>query len=373
MKIFTARHIFDGNSLLKDHAILVDNGIIVGLVPSDQVSLQNITKDYGDNIITPGFIDLQINGCGGVLFNNNPDFNTLDTIYQTCLRYATTSYLPTLITCDFEQVINSLNAIKDWFSKYGDQRGVLGIHLEGPFIATGKKGIHPEKYIIKPNDYLLARIVSYRKFFPIKMTIAIEEFTLQQIKFLIDNRITLSIGHSNASFEQAKTAIEQGVITATHAFNAMSGLTARNPGVIGAILSHNIYTGIIADMLHVNGANIKLLYDIKPDFNYLVTDAVTPMGTNISQFVFAEKTLYVKNRQCLDENGILGGAYLTMLEAVANCVRYCAIPVEQALKMATSIPAKVLGYDHALGYIAPGYRSNIVAINLFTLQCEIIQ
>lgn len=370
MQAFVSQYVFDGTKLLKNKAVLVDNGIIVDIVDANTIMDKELIINYGDGVLSAGFIDLQLNGCGGVLFNEDLSHNTLDTMYKTCLRYGTTSFLPTLITSDFSDVIKALEVVKQWFKQYGNSKGVLGIHLEGPFISKAKAGIHPQNFILKPDLQLLQQIVDYRKFFPVKMTIAVEEFNPQQIQFLKDNGVILSVGHSNAKYAEVISAIEHGVVTATHVFNAMSGLTARGPGVIGAVLNSNIYMGLIADLLHVDSANIEIIHKIKADKIYLVTDAVTPTGTNIEEFKLAGKTLYVKQGKCLDELGILGGAYLTMNEAIQNCVTHCNIDLVSALKMASSIPAKVMQLSESLGVIKPGYRADIIHLNLDTFNCQ---
>lgn len=373
MNIITAKYIFDGNNLLENKAIIIEKGIITQIIPD--IGLTNTTlKNYGDCIITPGFIDLQLNGCGGVLFNDDISLNTLETMYLTCLKYGTTGFLPTLITCEFSDVIKALEVLKTWFSQYKNSRGVLGVHLEGPFISPEKNGIHPKQFIIPPTNEYLKKIVTYNKYFPIKMTIAVEKFSHDQIKFLLDNDVILSIGHSNASYEQVTQAINLGLQCATHTFNAMSGLTGRSPGVIGGILNNDIYNGIIADMLHVDKANIQLLAKLKPEHTFLVTDAVTPMGTtNITEFELGGTTLFVKDGKCTNQDGVLGGAILTMPKAVANCVSICQIDLAQALKMASQIPAKLLGYDRSIGKIATGYRADLITFDLQTHECQVLE
>lgn len=367
---YRAKYIFDGNHLLPDKAVIVQDNIILDIVPLDKITNNMQVKNYNDCIITPGFIDLQLNGCGGVLFNDDISHNTLEIMYQTCLKYGTTGFLPTLITCDFNDVLKSLECIKDWFARYDSNRGIIGLHLEGPFIATAKKGTHPEKFILHPTHDLLEQIITYTKYFPVMMTIAPEIFNQCQIKFLIENNIILSLGHSNASYAQAQAAINLGIKTSTHIFNAMSGLSARNPGVIGSILNTDIYTGVIADMIHVDKSNIQLLNKIKPQHVYLVTDAVTPMGTNITQFKLGGKTILVKNGMCIDENQVLCGANLTMPQAVANCVNCCRIDITQALNMASLIPAQIVGYSNQLGKIESGYRANLIAFDLKTSSAQ---
>ncbi len=370
MKAFAAKYIFDGKKLLESQVVVIENGLIKDII--DKSKFSGFVKHLGDGVITPGFIDLQLNGCGGVLFNEQISTNTLEVMRNTWLKFGTTGFLPTLITSDFKDVISALNVTKEWFDKFGDSNGVLGIHLEGPFISEVKNGIHPKSFIIKPTNELLEQIISYRKYFPIKMTIAIEKFGLEQIKYLVDNGVVLSIGHSNADYNTAEIAIKMGVTTSTHMFNAMSGLTGRNPGVIGAVLSSNLYTGVIVDMLHVDSSNIKLLQKLKPSQVYLVTDAVAPTGTDITEFKFAGKQLYIKDGKCIDKDGVLGGAILTMNHAIRNCVENCSLSLEESLAMASTIPARVMGMDKLLGKIKIGYRADLVYMDLADFECEVL-
>jgi N-acetylglucosamine-6-phosphate deacetylase len=303
-------------------------------------------------------LDLQLNGCGGVLLNDSISMETLETMHQTNLRFGTSGFLPTLITSPFADVIAALELTKQWFKKYGNTRGVLGLHLEGPFLSVEKRGIHPLECVIKPSDEMLAQIVAYAKLFPIMMTLAPENFTSAQIDFLVKHGIIVSVGHTNATFEQAQMAFDHGAKTATHMFNAMSGLTGRNPGVIGAILANSNYFGLIVDLLHVD--------------NYLVTDAVTPTGTEMTEFDFAGKHLYVREGRCVDDTGTLGGAYLTMNEAVRLCVEKCGLSLEQTLLMATVTPAQLMGCSNEIGRIATGYRANIIAMDLTDYSCQLV-
>ena len=370
-KALTSKYIFDGTTIRENEVVLINEDTIIDIIPRANLQSTTTVTDFGDGIICPGFIDLQLNGCGGVLFNNAISCDTLEVMYQTWLKFGTTGFLPTLISSDFKDVVHSLQVIQQWFAQYGNTRGVLGIHLEGPFISKIKCGIHEKKYIVTPTDQLLQQIVAYRQFFPIKMTIAVEEFTQEQIQFLTANDIILAIGHSNATYAVAQQAIEWGVSSSTHMFNAMSGLTARNPGVIGAILNSNIFTGIIVDMLHVDSANIQLLERVKSGYVYLVSDAVTSAGTDIEQFDLAGKTIYVNDGKCVDENGVLGGANITLNEAIRNCVKYCNLSLSSSLAMATSIPAQVLSVDNVLGRIKNGYRADLVYLNLDDFTCKI--
>ncbi len=372
MRAITAKYIFDGVKLLTNHAVLIADGLIVDLVELKNVHDQSLIEDYGNTVISAGFIDLQLNGCGGVLFNDSISFETLETMHQTNLKSGCTSYLPTLITSSIDDVKTALEVVKDWFKKFGNARGVIGLHLEGPFLSHVKRGIHPDNYIISPTQEILEHIVKYIKYYPIKLTLAPEKFTEEQIKFLVKHGVIVSIGHSNATFDEAQMAINAGASTATHLFNAMSGLTGRNPGVIGAILSNSCYAGLIVDLLHVDKNSVKLVTKMKPTSIYLVTDAVTPTATDMTEFDFAGKHLYVKDGKCVDSDGTLGGAYLTMNEAVKNCVLHCDISLEQALAMATIVPAQLMGLPNEIGNIQKGLRADLVSLNLADYSTKII-
>lgn len=371
MHIISAKYLFDGLEILEDKAVVINNNVIQDIVDIKSVKTSEY-KYLGDGIITPGFIDLQLNGCGGVLFNETIDTTTLETMHKTCLKYGTVGFLPTLITSDFSDVKTALEVVKSWFELYGNNRGVIGIHLEGPFISVQKSGIHAQEYIAIPERKYLELIISYVRYFPIMMTIAVEHFTNEQIKLLRDSGVVLSIGHSNASYYEALRGINHGVKTATHVFNAMSGLTGRNPGVVGAILNTDIYTGVIADLLHVDSANIELLYKVKKEKLYIVTDAVTPMGTNIKEFMFVGKKIFVENGKCVDADGVIGGANITMNESIKNCVESCNIPLISALKMASTIPAQVMGLDKHIGVIKKMYRANLVYMDVNNYSCDVL-
>lgn len=372
MRSITAKYIFDGVNLLTNKTVLIADNQIVDVIDSDKLYDKSQLEDFGNSVISPGMLDLQLNGCGGVLFNADISMETLEIMHQTNLKFGTTGFLPTLITADFNDSITALEVVKEWFKLYGNTRGVLGIHLEGPFLSKEKRGIHPEEYIIQPTDEMLAKIVPYAKLFPIKMTMAAENVKPEQIEFLAKHGIIVSIGHSNASYEVAENAFKHGAKTVTHMFNAMSGMTGRNPGLIGAVLANPVYLGLIVDMLHVDKANVRLMTNLKPNSIYLVTDAVTPTGTDMTEFDFAGKHLYVRDGKCVDDAGTLGGAYLTMNEAIENCVEKCDLSLEQSLTMATLIPARLLGLDDQIGRIAEGYRADLIAIDLESYSCKLI-
>lgn len=366
---------FDGNVILLDRALVLENNTIVDMIEKNNIaSLYGDTDEvvnYGDGLISQGFTDLQVNGIGGVAFNSARNEATLETMYQTSLKFGTVGFLPTMISCDFKEALEALETVKNWFFKYGDKRGVLGIHLEGPFLSWTKPGIHPKQYIIKPTSEYLERIISYRQYFPLKLTIAVEEFTREQIEDLVKNKVVLAIGHSDASYNEVSNSYALGVSAITHVFNAMSGLTARNPGVIGAALNLPFSCGLIADLIHVNASNIELLYKLKKDLIYLVSDSVTPTGTDMTEFSFANHTMYVKGNKIIDSKGVLGGACLTLNQAIKNCVKV-GIPLIDVLKMAVITPLRVMDFDTNRGCIAKGNEANLVYLDLTTFECKVI-
>lgn len=371
MKIIKSKYLFDGIQILENKAIVLNQTQIIDVIDIDQISNSTDVIDYGNKLITQGFIDLQINGIGGVVFNNDISLDALEVMYQNNLRFGTVGFLPTLITCDFADIMIALEVIKEWFAKYQDSRGVLGIHIEGPFISLQKPGIHPKHYIIKPQLEYLEQIIAFRKYFPIKLTVAPEEFGAEELKYLIQNNIIVAIGHSNASYNEVKNALDCGVKAITHTFNAMSGLTARNSGVIGAALNLPLYTGLIADLIHVDSANIELLYKLKKDMIYLVSDSVTPTGTDMQEFEFAGHKLKVIDQKIVDENDTLGGAYLTLNTAIKNCVNI-GIPLLDVLKMSIVTPLKVMNLNIKNGFIGANCKNNLIAMDLSIYKCVVI-
>lgn len=366
-----AKYLFDGQKVYQNKVLIIENGIVQRVADNNDINTPN-SKYLGDGVITPGFIDLQLNGCGGVLFNSNISIEALKIMDQTCLQFGTTSFLPTLITADFELVKSALKVVEQWILKYGTSRGVIGIHLEGPFISKEKHGIHDERFIIKPTEQHLQYIATYANKFPIKMTIAPEMFHVKQIKYLHDAGVVLSVGHSSTIYETALQGINSGITSATHIFNAMSGLSGRNPGVVGAVLNNDIYASVITDLFHVDKANIELLHKIKGDKLYIVTDAMPCLGADIDEFYLSGKKIFVRDGKCVDENGVLGGANISISDSIKNCMNYCSIPLEDALKMAVSTPAKVMGLYDNLVKIVDVPANKLVYMDLDNFNCDTI-
>ncbi|MFZ7316442.1 N-acetylglucosamine-6-phosphate deacetylase [Avibacterium avium] len=353
--------IYTAQAVLYGQAVIVEDEKILSIVPQENLPEGMQQIDLKGNNLTAGFIDLQLNGCGGVMFNGDTSVKTLEIMQQTNLRSGTTSYLPTFITADDEGIKQAVSVMGEYLKKHKNQ--ALGLHLEGPYLSVEKKGVHQAEYIraINPEmkDFLCqnAAVIT-------KITLAPENPTAKYIGDFVQNGIVVSIGHSNATYDVAKQAIANGATFATHLHNAMSPISSgREMGVVGAVLDSDIYTGIIVDGLHVEFDNIKIDKKVKGDKLCIVTDATAAAGADIESFDFVGKTVYVRNGKCYDANGTLGGSAITMIESVENAVKQVGIPLDETLRMCNYYPAKAIGVDDHLGDIAEGKIANLTVFN----------
>ncbi|PSN09469.1 N-acetylglucosamine-6-phosphate deacetylase [Siccibacter turicensis] len=371
MYALTHGRIYTGHDVLDDHAIVVANGLIERICPLADLPAGIEQRNLGGAIITPGFIDVQLNGCGGVQFNDTAEavsVETLEIMQKANEKSGCTSYLPTLITTSDDLMKQGVAVMRDYLSNHPHQ--ALGLHLEGPWLNIVKKGTHNPSFVRKPDaalvDYLCqnADVIT-------KITLAPEMVAPKTIRQLTDAGIVVSAGHSNATFAEAKTGFRAGIRFATHLFNAMPYISGREPGLVGAIFDEpDLYCGIIVDGLHVDYANVRNAKRIKGDKLCLVTDATAPAGANIEEFIFAGKTIYYRNGLCVDENGTLSGSALTMIEGVRNLVQHVNVSLDEALRMASLYPARAMGVDKHLGTIEPGKVANLTA---FTHDYKIIK
>ncbi len=361
--------IYTGHERLDNHAVIIDGEIIKHVCPVSELPSTIKQHDLNGAILSPGFIDLQVNGCGGVQFNDNKEnvtLKNLDIMQKANERTGCTSYLPTLITCSDELMKHGINVMTDYLKNNKNQ--ALGLHLEGPYINVIKKGTHNPDFIRQPSaqmiDYLAAHAEAITK-----ITLAPEMVSNDFIHQLKDAGIIISAGHSNATYEEAKQGFKAGIRFSTHLFNAMPYISGRGPGLVGAIYdTPEVYAGIIADGLHVQWANIRNSKQLKGDKLILVTDATAPAGIDpqtgeMDHFIFAGKTIYYRDGLCVDENGTLSGSSLTMIDAVKNSVEHVGIALDETLRMATLYPARAIGVDDSLGSIVPGKIANLTAFN----------
>ena len=341
--------------------IIIENGRISAIGKAEDIVSDHQDADSLEKVnlvgltLSPGFIDLQLNGCGGVLFNNDISINTLDIMHESNLRSGCTAFLPTLITSSDEDIRQAINVTREYMTMHPDR--VPGVHLEGPYLSIQRKGIHDPAYIREPSPAMIDFFCENADVIAI-MTLAPEICLEGTIERLSKAGIIVSIGHTNATCEQAKAAEKAGATFATHLHNAMSPLGSRKPGVVGAIFdSHSIGAGIIADGLHLSWENLRIAHRLMQDRLVLVTDATTPAGTDMETFVFAGQTIYHKDGKCSNADGTLAGSALTMIEAVANSIRE-GIESQSVIRMATLNAAKAIHVENEMGSIAVGQFAN---------------
>ena len=361
MYALTNCRIYTGYEILENHAVIIDGDKISKICKQDELSANITIEDLQGAIVAPGFIDIQVNGCGGVQFNETLDalsVETLEKMQATNLVYGCTSYLPTLITSTDEFMIKAVRVMREYLVKHPNQ--ALGLHLEGPYINPEKKGIHDENIIRLPSQEMIDFLCDNADVIKI-ITLAPERVETNFIKQLVSAGIHVSVGHSNGHYDDCRRGFNAGISLGTHLFNAMPYITGREPGVVGAIYDEpDVYVGIIADGQHVSWANIRNSHKIKQDHLILITDAMLLAGSDLTSAVFAGKTIYYKDGRCVDEKGTLGGSALTMIDAVKNAVEYVGIALDEALRMATLYPAKAIGVDKTLGSVSEGKIANLV-------------
>ncbi|WP_022940951.1 N-acetylglucosamine-6-phosphate deacetylase [Psychromonas hadalis] len=352
--------IYTTEAVLTDHAVIIENDLIKNIVVASDLD-SNIKKiDLNGANLSPGFIDLQLNGCGGVMLNGAETQETLKIMQATNLKSGTTSYLPTFITDADEGIKRMLKVTRHYMDKTPNE--VLGLHLEGPYLSIEKKGIHRPEFIRKP-DAAMIEIICENSDIVSMLTLAPENSPIAVIKQLSESNIVVSMGHTNATYAQAKVAIDNGVSCATHLFNAMSAIAGREPGVVGAIYDNDIYAGVIVDGFHVAYENVRISKKIMGEKLFLVTDATAPAGANIDSFDFVGTTVFYKEGKCLGTDGTLGGSAVTMIESIEQTVKFVGVELKEAIRMATLYPAKAISVDNRLGSIKVGKVANLAIFN----------
>lgn len=361
--------LYDGIDVKPRHNVLIRiaDGKISSLsydVPPADFSAETLRAP----IVTPGLIDLQINGAGDVQFNFDLTVAGLQKMVDASALGGAAYIFPTFTTApgnDYRKAVAAIIAAQN-----EGLTGIAGIHLEGPFISTERPGIHRPEFIrtltAEDVDYLCAVAMGLT----IILTLAPEQQDPALLKRLSDMGIILFAGHSNATFDEMKVASEAGFIGATHLFNAMSQSTVRQPGVVGAVLvSSDLYAGIIADGHHVHATNLKIAARLLPNRLCLVTDAMQTMNGSSESFELYGKTITLKDGILTGPNGILGGAHLSLMEAVENMVKLTGIGLSDAIRMASGNPARAVGLDDHLGTISVGMAASM---SLFSkdLQCS---
>jgi len=362
-----ASYVFDGAIAHRNAAVIIVDDLIERVVRHDELPGDLPIYELPPGVwLAPGFIDLQVNGGGDVLFNDAPTPQTIRQIVAAHRRFGTTALLPTLIS-DSSAKMNSAVAAVDELSDI--EPGVLGIHLEGPFLSPEKAGVHAPRYLRHPTADDLDLITARRRGVTL-VTLAPEQVPPDFIGKLTRAGVRVALGHSMATYEQTREAITAGVTGFTHLFNAMRGLESREPGPIAAALDcADVWYGLIVDGVHVAPAMLRLALRGRGR-PILVTDAMPPVGGTRPTFTLNGDKISVRDGRCARQDGRLAGSCLDMASAVRNCVRLLGASPTDALRFASTHPAEFLGLDTKLGRIASGLRADLVAIDCETLEAH---
>ena len=352
--------VLQGDALSEGRTVLIEASRIVAVVADDDPRCRGASRyDLGGGLLLPGFIDSQVNGGGGVLFNDAPSVESIRAIGAAHRRFGTTGFLPTLISADLDVVARAIAAVRAALE--AGVPGVLGIHIEGPFLNAARKGVHDGAKLRELDPSALGLLSSLREGRTL-VTLAPEMTTPELIEKLVKAGVVVSAGHTNATYAEVQPALEHGLTGFTHLFNAMSQLTGREPGVVGAALSDpNSYCGIIVDGVHTDPVVLRLALKCKSHERFmLVTDAMPSVGTNNGSFTLQGRRISVHGTVCLDEDGRLAGSSIDMASCVRNAMSMLELPLAAAVRMASTTPAEFLGLASDIGRIAAGYRANLV-------------
>ena len=343
-------------------AVLVEGGRILAVVDGGDVPSGFARRDLGGGSLVPGFIDVQVNGGGGVLFSDAPSPDAIARIGAAHRRFGTTGFLPTLISSDLDTVGTAIAATRQALADGAP--GLLGVHIEGPFLNAARKGIHDAskfRIIDEPAIALLTSLNLGRTL----VTLAPETTTPDVINRLTKAGVVVAAGHTNADYATIRAALDHGLAGFTHLFNAMSPLTSRKPGTVGAALDDaDSWCGLIVDGKHVDPVVLRIALAAKRHDRFmLVTDAMPTVGMVDKAFRLGGRLIKVKDGVCVDEHGTLAGSDLDMATAVRNSVKMLGLSLEEAARMASRSPAEFLGLGRELGRIAPGYRADLALLD----------
>lgn len=355
----TGCRIFTGDSFLDHHAVVIGGERIEAVMPQGDVSGMEI-RDLGGGLLAPGFIDVQVNGGGGALLNDGPAIETVRIVAESHRRFGTVGLLPTVITDAPRIIAEAAESVAKAIAL--KMPGVLGIHIEGPFLDVARKGAHAARFIreMKPEDVEeLAHLASR---LPVMLTLAPNRVAPDHVRALAQRGVLVSLGHSDASHAEAEAALAAGARAFTHLYNAMSQMNGREPGMVGAALAdQDSYVGIIADGHHVHDAALRVAFAAKdPSRMMLITDAMPTAAGGPSSFELQGRTVRRNGGRLELSDGTLAGSDLTMDAALRYCVERLGIEPGKALRMASLNPASFLRLEHELGRIAPGYLASLV-------------
>jgi N-acetylglucosamine-6-phosphate deacetylase len=351
--------IFTGEEKITDAVIIIEQDIIVAI--QKEVPHQAKHIDLGGRNIAAGFLDIQVNGGEQFYFSEHLNEAALHDICNASLQYGTTHVLPCLISSSQENILKGIEAVRHFMHTHGE--GVVGMHLEGPFINPAKRGAHVKDLVRMPTNIELEEIIKYGCDVIKVMTIAPECFTDEQLDMLIQSGIVLSAGHSDMDYEQACHYFSKGIKLVTHLYNAMNQMEHRAPGLVGATFTNvHVYAPIILDGAHCDYAAAKIALKQKEDKLFLISDAAF-LGRKISSFSWGNFDATLTDGFYRNKEGNLAGAAISMAEAVQNAVKHLDVPLEKAIAMANVHAAKAIGMENSIGYIKPGYQARFVVFN----------
>lgn len=367
---YIGAEIFDGYTRHTGSALMVKHGRIERIVPESDIPVGCGITEFEGGLITAGFVDLQVNGGGGVMLNNLPGVDTIRTICDAHLKFGTTSLLPTLITTNRSQTDAAILAAKEAVAQ--GVAGAIGLHLEGPHLSVARKGAHDPAVIRTMDAIDCDKLCALASEIPsLMLTVAPESVTNGQIACLHSAGATVSLGHTDTDYETNKSAMKSGATSVTHLFNAMSQLANRAPGLVGATLdSDAMFAGLIADGIHVDPANIRIALRAKqgPGRIFLVTDAMATIGTDMREFSLDGRRIFRRDSRLTLSDGTLAGADLTMISAVQFIIDEILMDVDEALRMASLYPAQLLNRENEIGSLVSGARADFIHLDN---QCQI--
>ena len=348
-----------GDEIITNGVVIIENGIILSVqkeIPND-IETINLKGKH----IAAGFIDIQINGGEKLYFSQTPTEETIQDIYDASLKYGTTHVLPCLISSSHETILQGIEAVRSYMKKHDN--GVIGMHLEGPFLNPLKRGAHSIDQVRKPTNEELEEIIRLGKDVIKVITIAPECFTEEQLNMLLESDIHISIGHSTVTHKEAQVYFSKGIKLVTHLFNAMTQFGHREPGLVGATFENeNVYAPVILDGAHCDYAAAKIAYKLKKDKFFLISDA-TFLGRKVANFQWDNFDAHLDNGFYRNDDGNLAGATISMLEAVQNAYNHLEVSADEAIKMATSRVASAIGLEDQFGKIKVGFPASFVQFN----------
>ena len=353
----TGSKLFNGIDFIEHKALLIEDQHIAGIVNKDAIPTDFQVKKLEGGILSPGFIDLQVNGGGGKLFNNSPDKESLNTIISAHQYFGTTSIMPTVIS----DSLNILQKCTDTISNEIDNNhSLLGIHIEGPFFNVKYRGVHQKQYINTINASYLNLFETLDKF-PVMLTLAPECISIKQLKHLKSLGFKILAGHTDANYDQLEEAVKYGLDGFTHLFNAMGQISAREPGVVGSAFDFDeTSASIIVDLHHVHPSLINLSFKQKPKGKlFFVSDSMATINHGEPSFELYDEVVSESNGRIINSEGKLAGSSITQIDAIKNAYQKCSIPLESAISMATLYPAEYLGVSDYIGQLKKGYRADL--------------